>query len=157
MTTEQVLISLSANLGDRKAAFDRAIEHLREEVNGRLLATSSYYETCAYYVTDQPDFFNAAVLLEMTHSPQELLAITQGIEKKMGRIPRGRWQKREIDLNIILFGDRMVKDDNLHIPHPLFRERTFVLEPCAQIAPDLRDPETGLTMGELWTQYKASL
>ena len=111
-------------------------------------AVSSHYLTPPWGVTDQPDFVNAAVRLSVAAgraapAPAALLAALKGIERGMGRQRRGRWGPREIDLDILLFGDRAVDEPGLTIPHPRLMQRSFVLIPLAEIAPGLamlRDP-----------------
>jgi 2-amino-4-hydroxy-6-hydroxymethyldihydropteridine diphosphokinase len=97
----------------------------------------------------QPRFFNAAAVGQTSLSPREVLAALLSIEAERGRVRPFPGAPRTLDLDLILFGDCVIADPDLTVPHPRFRERRFVLEPLAQIAPDLRDPLTGKTVGEL--------
>lgn len=95
-------------------------------------------------------YANAALVLDSALDPQELLAALQWLEAQLGRKRRGqRWRARVIDLDIVLWSGGVVADPNLKVPHPLFRERDFVLRPAAAVAPRWRDPLTGLTVAHL--------
>jgi 2-amino-4-hydroxy-6-hydroxymethyldihydropteridine diphosphokinase len=95
-------------------------------------------------------YANAALVLESALDPQDLLASLQWLEAQLGRVRRGqRWRSRVIDLDIVLWSGGVVAEPNLKVPHPLFRQRDFVLGPAAAIAPSWRDPLTGLTLAHL--------
>lgn len=95
-------------------------------------------------------YANAALVLDSALDPQALLAALQGLEGQLGRKRRGqRWRSRTIDLDIVLWSGGVVADPHLKVPHPLFRERDFVLRPAAAIAPHWRDPLTGLSLAHL--------
>jgi 2-amino-4-hydroxy-6-hydroxymethyldihydropteridine diphosphokinase len=104
--------------------------------------------------TDQPRFLNAALVGLFDGTPRALLDTLMQIEEERGRERPFPGAARTLDLDLVLFGDRIVDDAGLTVPHPRFRERTFVLRPLADIAPDLVDPVTGKTVGELWEKVK---
>jgi 2-amino-4-hydroxy-6-hydroxymethyldihydropteridine diphosphokinase len=105
---------------------------------------SSLYVTKPWGRTDQGDFVNAVAEVETHLGPRELLSRVKAIEDRLGRRPGPRWGPREIDIDILLYGNEVVKEDDLVIPHPCLCERAFVLVPLAELAPDLVHPETGV-------------
>ena len=142
-----VYLSLGSNIGDRKANLDQAIEKLGEA--GRVIATSSYYETEPVEVKQQPWFLNCAVKLETELMPRQLLRRVLDIEKSMGRKRTQDKGPRSIDIDILLFGNSVVEAKGLTIPHPAMHERRFVLEPLAEIAPEVRHPVFKRTAREM--------
>jgi 2-amino-4-hydroxy-6-hydroxymethyldihydropteridine diphosphokinase len=141
-------ISLGSNIGDRE-------EHLREAQRrlaelGRVLSVSSYYETEPVEFTDQPWFLNAALALETTETPQQLMSSILRIEREMGRERRQKKGPRTIDIDILLFGGQIVSSPELTIPHPAMHQRRFVLEPLAEIAPQACHPVLNKTVGDLF-------
>jgi len=140
-------ISLGSNIGDRAANLKAAIERLREF--GKVVAVSAFYETEPVEFTAQPWFLNCVVKLETAYSPQQLLAGILGIEQQMGRHRGAEKGPRNIDLDILLFGDLIVDEPELTIPHPAMHERRFVLEPLAEIAPDDWHPICRQTIRQL--------
>jgi len=141
--------NLDSSAGDRAANLRLAIEHLK--ALGRVTAVSSFYDTAPVGYLDQPRFLNAAALIETALSPLELLAGLLDIERRMGRdrsvtVAKG---PRIIDLDLILFGSAVIGSESLTLPHPAMRERRFVLEPLAEIAPEMVDPVTGHTISQL--------
>lgn len=142
-----VYLSLGSNLGDREGNLRAAISKLSGV--GTVTRVSSWFETEPVEFLEQPWFFNCAVELETELTPHELLDAMLAIEKAMGRRriqPKG---PRLIDLDILLFGDVVMSDELLTIPHPALHERRFVLEPLAEIAPEVRDPRTKKKIVEL--------
>jgi 2-amino-4-hydroxy-6-hydroxymethyldihydropteridine diphosphokinase len=131
--THRVYLSLGANVGDPARTVARAFVALGRI--GTVAKRSQLYRTQPWGKTDQPEFVNAAALLETDRTPHELLRELQSIETALGRKPRERWGPRELDLDILTYDDDVVDEPGLHIPHPNIRERAFVLIPLAEIDP----------------------
>jgi 2-amino-4-hydroxy-6-hydroxymethyldihydropteridine diphosphokinase len=141
-------IALGSNLGDREAHLDYAIARLHFFLSD--LRVSTYRETEPMDVpAPQPPYLNAAAVGETLVSARQLFEALAGIERERGRERPFLRAARTLDLDLILFGSQVVQEPDLMIPHPRFRGRRFVLEPLAEIAPDLVDPVTGKTVGEL--------
>jgi 2-amino-4-hydroxy-6-hydroxymethyldihydropteridine diphosphokinase len=130
-------LGLGSNLNDPKGNINRAIELLAENPRIEILQVSSTYETSPVGYKDQPDFINAVALIETTLSPRELSDAVHGIEDVMGRKRIFKWGPRVIDIDVLLYGDEIIDEEGLKIPHPMMMDRRFVLEPLAEIAPDL--------------------
>jgi 2-amino-4-hydroxy-6-hydroxymethyldihydropteridine diphosphokinase len=144
----RVAIALGSNLGDRRAHLAFARSRLSDLLTA--LRVSSVHETEPEGVPDgQPRFLNAAAVGETPLSARDLLRELQAVERAALRERPYRFAPRTLDLDLILFGDLVIDEPGLVVPHPQFRSRAFVLEPLAEIAPDLRDPATGRTIGEL--------
>ncbi len=142
-----VYLSLGSNLGDRRANLQAALARLAEL--GELKSVSSFYETEPVELTSQPWFLNIAAALETELMPKQLMSRILDLERSLGRRriqPKG---PRLIDIDILLFGNSLVDTKGLTIPHPALPQRRFVLEPLAEIAPDLRHPVLKRTMREL--------
>jgi 2-amino-4-hydroxy-6-hydroxymethyldihydropteridine diphosphokinase len=130
-------IGLGSNVGDSERAIERACAELARI--GTIRARSSLYRSKAWGVVDQPDFVNAAVVLETGLDPRGLLAALKAIEERLGRIPTFRWGPRAIDLDILTYDDRHVAEPDLTIPHERLFERAFALAPLAEIDPAFRE------------------
>lgn len=124
-------IGLGANLGAAGATIERAIVALA--ALGEVVARSALYRTAPWGDLDQPDFVNAAVLLETARGPHDLLRALQALEREFGRVPSRRYGPRAIDLDILAYGDVALHDERLELPHPRLRERAFALVPLAEI------------------------
>lgn len=135
---KRVYLSLGSNVGDRAANLNAAIDHLG--TLGKVVAVSSFYETEPVEFAAQPWFLNCAVALDTEKMPRQLLTSMLDIEKKMGRRRVQKKGPRTLDIDILLFGDSIVKAKGLTIPHPAMHQRRFVLEPLAEIAPEARHP-----------------
>ena len=142
------IIAIGSNIGDRQGYIDRALR-LIEERAGHITARSDIIETKAYGLEDQADFLNGAIALETELAPKELLKVLNGIEAELERTREIHWGPRTIDLDIIFYGDEIIDEEDLHIPHLDMYNRTFVLGPIARIEPDKIDPRTGRSVAEL--------
>ena len=142
-----VYLSLGSNLDDRAVNLRVAIERLG--ALGKVVKVSSLYETEPVEFTQQPWFLNCAVELDTEKMPKQLLAGILELERQMGRKRTQKKGPRTIDIDILLFGNSIVDTQGLTVPHPAMHERRFVLEPLAEIAPDLRHPVFKRTVLEL--------
>lgn len=138
-TMEGVYILLGSNEGNRTERLHLAIQEI-EKLCGPLVRQSALYETAAWGLEDQPDFLNQAIYIHTALSPQTLLQQTLSIEKSMGRLRVVKWGQRTIDIDIIFYGDQIVQENNLVIPHPMMQERRFVLTPLNEIASSFVHP-----------------
>jgi 2-amino-4-hydroxy-6-hydroxymethyldihydropteridine diphosphokinase len=145
---EPVFVGLGSNLGDREAQFRAALARLDRLPDTCVARCSVWRETAPWGITEQPGFLNAVAELRTGLEPEDLLRACKRIEAELGRIPRERWGPREIDLDLLLFGDRELRTATLTLPHPLILERPFVWEPLAELAPEvverLRDAAVSL-------------
>ncbi|HZW91012.1 MAG TPA: 2-amino-4-hydroxy-6-hydroxymethyldihydropteridine diphosphokinase [Myxococcaceae bacterium] len=143
-----VYVGLGANVGDPERTFVAAAEELSRLSDVELRRRSSLYATAAIGPT-QPDFRNAVVSLVTRRSPEELLAALLEIERAHGRVRAERWGPRVLDLDILLWGDRVVDQPGLHVPHRELHRRRFALEPLAELDPEARHPVLQKTVAEL--------
>ncbi|HEY3265461.1 MAG TPA: 2-amino-4-hydroxy-6-hydroxymethyldihydropteridine diphosphokinase [Armatimonadota bacterium] len=132
-----VYLGLGSNLGDRASHLEEAVRALGEL--GRVVRRSNIMETEPWGLLDQPRFLNMVVALETALPPLKLLEGTQEIERRVGRTPTVRWGPRVIDIDILTYGDEVIRVTGLTVPHPRIGERDFVLIPLRQIAPDVAD------------------
>ncbi|HYH64055.1 MAG TPA: 2-amino-4-hydroxy-6-hydroxymethyldihydropteridine diphosphokinase [Urbifossiella sp.] len=143
-------IGLGSNLGDRRATLAAAVRRLRAEPGLRVLAVSGYYETAP---VDCPpgsgDYLNAAAAVETDRDPHDLLKLLQHIERQYGRVRTGVNSPRTLDLDLLLYGDRVIDTPDLVVPHPRMHERDFVLTPLADLAADVSHPVLGKSIREL--------
>jgi 2-amino-4-hydroxy-6-hydroxymethyldihydropteridine diphosphokinase len=142
-----VCLGLGSNLGNREANLRTALGRL--ESLAHLEEVSSLYETQPLGPQDQPLYYNAACRISTGLRPAALLRHLKQIEREIGRRPGPRWGPRPIDLDILLFGDEVVKEADLVIPHPGLSERAFVLVPLSEVAAEMRDPISGQSIAEL--------
>lgn len=151
--TKNVYLGFGSNIGDREAQIRRAIELLDSE-ELRLERVSSFYETEPIGFTKQRWFLNCVGEFETELFPRQLLHRIQRVELQLGRKRAVVNGPRNIDIDILLFGETVVKTPELDVPHPRFRERRFVLAPLAELNPELRDPATRRTVSELLQDVK---
>ena len=141
MTT--AFVGLGANLGAREETLRRAVELLGAADDVDVLAVSQLRETDPVGVVDQPHFVNGAVAIETARAPRDLLDLLLEIERSLGRVREERWGPRTIDLDLLVYGDEVVDEPGLRVPHPRLHERRFALEPLAELQPDLDVPGWG--------------
>jgi 2-amino-4-hydroxy-6-hydroxymethyldihydropteridine diphosphokinase len=142
-----VWLGLGSNQGDRRANLAAALNRLANL--GRIEAVSDVHETEPVGVTDQPEFWNLAIRIRTNLEPADLLSEVKTIEAALGREPGVRWGPRPIDIDILLYEDRIIDDERLHVPHPRMLERGFVLRPLMDIDPDLTHPTSGARIAEV--------
>jgi 2-amino-4-hydroxy-6-hydroxymethyldihydropteridine diphosphokinase len=136
-------VALGSNLGDRAAHLDRARVALTLLPSTRLAAVSSVEETAPLGAMAQPPYLNQMVALDTSLAPEALLAALHAIERAQGRRRGERWGPRTIDLDLLLYDERVVEEPGLVVPHPHLHERRFALEPLAELAPDALVPGKG--------------
>jgi 2-amino-4-hydroxy-6-hydroxymethyldihydropteridine diphosphokinase len=152
--TELVYLGLGSNVGDRQANLATALAALPPDV--RVLRTSPIYETEPWGYADQSRFLNLVVEAETELDPLNLLRCLKAIEMRVGRRPSFRNGPREIDIDILLYGDAVIAQGDLRIPHPRLAERAFVLVPLADLAPERSVPGLGETAAQLLARQNAS-
>jgi len=145
---ERVFVGLGANLGDARVTLAAAVKALENHPGITLVAMSSLYRTAPVDATG-PDYINAVVELRTTLAPLQLLQALQAIEADHGRQRPYRHAPRTLDLDLLLYGQRQADDPQLTLPHPRLHRRAFVLEPLAELAPDLTHPRLGLLRDQL--------
>jgi 2-amino-4-hydroxy-6-hydroxymethyldihydropteridine diphosphokinase len=136
-------VGVGANLGERRATIERAVEQLRAHDDVEVVALSTLRETEPWGPVAQPPFLNGVVAVETTLTARELLAILVGVEEVLGRVRVERWGPRTIDLDLLLYGADVIDEPGLVVPHPRIHERRFVLEPLAELDPGLVVPGQG--------------
>ena len=150
-----VYIALGSNTGNREANLRMALRGMTRM--SRVKAVSSLYESDAVG-PEQPVYYNAACQLETGLEPESLLRFVKALEHEIGRRPGGaRWGPRPIDIDILLYDDRVLETEELTIPHPGMQERAFVLVPLAEIAAESRHPALGLAIAEIAVGVDASV
>lgn len=145
--SRRVYLSLGSNLGDREAHLRAALHALQHVLTVRRV--SSLFLTDPVGVTHQPEFANLAVEADTSLEPLELLREVKRVEREVGRRPTFRWGPRVVDLDILLYDDRVLETPELTIPHRELSRRAFALLPLAEIAPDVRHPVERRTISDL--------
>ena len=142
-------IGLGSNLGDREATLRAALAELAGHAGIEVTAVSSFHETAPVGGPPQGMFLNAVAELRTALHPDELLAALQGVEARLGRERGVRWGPRTLDLDLLLYGDRTIREEHLTVPHPRMHRRLFVLEPLCEVAPGARHPVLDRTAAQL--------
>lgn len=140
---EVAFVGLGANLGAREETLKRAVKMLNTESGIAVVAASSVYETAPVGVVDQPYFLNAVLKIDTELPAQILLDRLLDLEQKFGRVRKTKWGPRILDLDILLYGDAVINQPGLQVPHPHLHKREFVLAPLCDLAPDLHHPLSG--------------
>lgn len=139
-------IGLGSNLGEREDNIRAALEAIADLPDTDLVRVSSLYDTEPVGEVEQPNFLNAAVVVDTELDARTLLWNLMLIEKRLGRVRTQRWGPRTIDLDLLLYGDELIEDDDLRVPHPEIIRRSFVLVPLVELEPRLVHPGTGETL-----------
>ena len=147
-----VYVGLGTNLGDKEQNLRMSIKKIEERI-GNVVSLSAFYATAPWGFSSENSFLNAAVCVETTLLPLQVLEETQRIERELGRTEKsvnGLYADRLIDIDLLLYDDRVMDAEGLILPHPLMTERRFVMEPLSEIAPDVVHPVLHKTMKELF-------
>ncbi len=152
MTT--IYLALGSNVGDPALYIMKAIDLLGTVVHN--IRRAPLYASKAVGFTDQADFLNTAISGKTELSPQALLQAINNVEQQVGRVKRFRWGPREIDIDIIFYGNQLLETDSLIIPHPSFQERDFVLRPLVDLDSKIIDPASHKTLKQLLDSLNAS-
>lgn len=146
-----IYLLLGGNMGDRQRMLMQASAMIGQQI-GRVIRSSSIYETRAWGVEEQPDFLNQVLEVGTALKPAAVLAAANEIEAAMGRVRKQKWHERVIDIDILYFGDMIINTETLVVPHPENQNRNFVLVPMAELAPDFMHPILGLSQQTLLAQ-----
>ncbi len=146
MNIETAYVGVGSNLGDRRSSIVRALRDLDRHPLVRVVASSPLIETPPEGPQDQGPYLNGAVELRTQLEPVELLELLLSIEVAQGRVRERRWGPRVIDLDLLLYGQRVIDQPDLKVPHPRMHQRWFVLEPLCTIAPAAIHPGLGVTI-----------
>lgn len=148
-----IYLGLGANLGDKERNLRMSVKKIEERI-GDIVSLSAFYATAPWGFSSGNSFLNAAVCVETNLLPLQVLKETQRIEQELGRTEKsvnGQYSDRLIDIDLLLYDDRVIDTEELILPHPLMTERRFVMEPLSEIAPDVIHPVLHKTMKELFT------
>lgn len=138
----KVYLGLGSNVGDREHQLKEALRLLDAQQGIKVTRVSSLYETAPVGYVDQPDFLNLCAEIETDLTPQAVLKNGLDIEQQLHRVRKERWGPRTLDIDILLYGNKIIEDQDLSIPHPRMAERAFVLIPLQEIAPEAINPCT---------------
>lgn len=150
----KVFLGLGSNLGDRQLHIDNALKALESDEHISVLSTSSFQEYPAEKRPKEAKFLNGAVKVVTNYSPLHLLRKLEEIEREGGRQMKGAYHPRTIDIDILLFDEEIILEDDLVVPHPLMHERIFVMEPLNEIAPEAFHPILGKNVATIFRALK---
>lgn len=148
-----VYLGLGTNLGNKEQNLRMSVQKIEERI-GKIVSLSAFYVTAPWGFASDNSFLNAVVCVETPLRPLEVLKETQAIERELGRTSKsmgGVYSDRLIDIDLLLYGDTIMDEEGLILPHPLMTERRFVMEPLVEIAPDVMHPVLHKTMKQLFT------
>lgn len=143
-----VFLLLGSNMGERHDLLKEAANHIAQTI-APVLKTSSVYETQAWGKTDEPDYLNQVLLVQTDMPARQVLNHVLNIEQQMGRKREVKWGARSIDIDILFYGDAIINEQGLTVPHPQLHNRRFTLEPLVEIAPHLNHPVLNQTIVRL--------
>ena len=150
----KVILSIGSNIGDKEEYLNQAVDHLYDDENCRVNVVSNYFETDPYGPVEQDKFLNGCIEIETLYSPKELLKKVNEIEAEAGRKREVHWGPRTLDIDIIFYGDEIIDEIDLKIPHVEMHKRLFVLEPLKQIAPYWVHPIFHRTVSQMLEELK---
>jgi len=151
-----VFLLLGSNLGNRHHYLNEAISLISADISP-IIKTSSIYETQSWGKSDAPDYLNQVIVLETATPARELLDKILNIELMLGRKREEKWGSRTIDIDILFYGDEIINEPGLHVPHPELHNRRFTLDPLAEIAPDFIHPVLNKTISTIKNELKDDL
>ncbi|TFF35962.1 2-amino-4-hydroxy-6-hydroxymethyldihydropteridine diphosphokinase [Mucilaginibacter psychrotolerans] len=151
-----VFLLLGTNLGNRQLHLQQAIEHVRQQIS-EVINASAVYETQSWGKTDEPDYLNQVIQLETDLPARNVLEKILTIELQMGRTREVKWGSRIIDIDILFYGNEVIDEPGLVVPHPQLHNRRFTLEPLAELAPDMLHPVLNKNILVLKNELKDSL
>ncbi len=146
---ETCFLGLGSNLGDKHRHLQSVTDALSQDSGIQIVAESQRHETAPYGVTDQPAFLNSVLQIRTLYTPQELLERCQDLETASGRLRLRRWGERTLDVDILLYGNRVMDTETLTVPHPELYKRRFVLLPLCELAPNLVHPQFHQSLSQL--------
>lgn len=152
----KVFLLLGSNLGDRNLLLQQAVKCIEDEI-APIIKQSAVYETQSWGKVDSPDYLNQVILVESELSAQIILQKILNIEWKIGRVREEKWGPRLIDIDILFYGDALIDEPELKVPHPELHKRRFTLEPLAEIAPDFIHPTLNKNILQLKNELNDNL
>lgn len=153
----RVFLGLGSNVGDKIKFIKSAIEEISNLDKTNLTKESSYYETEPWGLREQDDFINSVVEISTELEAEDLFRELKNIEKKLHRKNRGKWEQREIDIDILFYGNKVLKNETINIPHKEIENRKFVLIPMSEIDENFIHPEKNKSIKELLIETKDTL
>jgi 2-amino-4-hydroxy-6-hydroxymethyldihydropteridine diphosphokinase len=148
-----VFLGLGSNQGDRNANLETAQRLIGQKI-GKAARSSSLYETQPWGIAEQEPFYNKVIMINTTMDPRDILQAITEIERAMGRVKTEKWGPRIIDIDILFYGRRVIRDKGLEVPHPELHQRMFVLVPMMEIAGEMEHPVFKQTIESLYAECK---